>query len=105
VQLQLTVGREESGAAPGRTAPNDVLVDQNDFQPLAKELRRSRHARESGTHDGDIALDVLRQRRAVLVLTHHQRGEPPVLIDQAHRISPRRASKGSTLVRGNCRPA
>ncbi len=40
VQFQFTVGREESGAAPRRTAPDDVLVDQDDLQPLAQELRR-----------------------------------------------------------------
>ena len=83
VQLELAVGREKAGAAPGGAAADDVLVDQHHLVTDHEELDGRRDAGEAGADDDHVALDVARERRAMPVLVDEQRGEPPVLIHQA----------------------
>ena len=97
MQLELAVGRQKAGAASRRAAADDVLLDQNDLESLAQELRRRGDAAESAADDQHVALDVLRERRTVLVAADQQGGDPPVLIDHPHGCGHRRPLRLSRL--------
>jgi hypothetical protein len=81
IQLELTVGRKESGAASRAASAEDIFLEQDDFESFLDELRRRTDAAEPAAHDENVAPDVLLKRRAVLELLGQQRGEPPILVD------------------------